>query len=172
MSEVSQDTPCIPLENHPHPHKKIRLPAFLDKSITWIPQNPIMGSLVLTVSFFLVLAMVVGLTFNRDARFVVDQVPCDSDGVSSPLPSDLLSCFRTETLCQIAVIGHSYRLDLDRQALSVQWEIVGCGAYRLPTYNSPRDYYSSSRYGASNRAVDVYLNEWVIAHSPNPRQSH
>lgn len=68
------------------------------------------------------------------------------------------------------MIGHSYRLDLDRQALSIHWEIVGCGTYRLPTYNSPKDFYLP-RYGVSNRAVDVYLNEWVIAQSRNLRQS-
>lgn len=88
MSEPSQDTPPTPLENHRHPHKKIRLPAFLDKPIAWVTQNPIMGSLALTVSFFVVLGIIVIITYNRDAQYVFQQVPFDSDGVSFPLASD------------------------------------------------------------------------------------
>lgn len=61
-------------------------------------------------------------------------------------------------ISQVALIGHSYRLDLTSQMLSVKWEIVGCGAYRLPTYPPVGSVYAATGCDSCNRALDIYIN--------------
>jgi len=58
---------------------------------------------------------------------------------------------------QVAILGDVSRFDwLDAHRLSVTWSIVGLGEYQSQTVNG-----SSHWYPSVNRAVDVYLDEWV-----------
>ena len=57
----------------------------LEGLITLIQRGTFMRIFLSALLFLSVCAVVIGLTYNKDARFVVDQVPYDSNGVSSPL---------------------------------------------------------------------------------------
>ena len=58
---------------------------------------------------------------------------------------------------QIAILGDVSRLDwLSTHKLSVTWSIVGLGEYQSQIVNG-----NSGRYPSVNRAVNVYLDEWV-----------
>jgi len=58
----------------------------------------------------------------------------------------------------VAIMGHNYLLDLDRRTLSVQWEIIGCGAHKLSTYQRSTHIGGSDVCGPFDRKIDVYLN--------------
>ena len=60
---------------------------------------------------------------------------------------------------KIAIMGHNYLLDLDKRTLSIQWEVTGCGAHRLSTYQPSDHFGASETCGPFDRAVDIYLNE-------------
>lgn len=60
---------------------------------------------------------------------------------------------------QIALLGHGYQIDLLSQTLSIEWEIVGCGAYRRATYLASDTYYGVG-CDSLDRAVDIYFNRW------------
>jgi hypothetical protein len=89
----------VTLEDRPHPRKKIRLPVFLEKSITWIQRNPVIGSLLLVILLFAIDDMAVSLTYNMDVRYATDLVSYDSNGVSSPFVFTGHCCVRTDRTC-------------------------------------------------------------------------
>ena len=60
---------------------------------------------------------------------------------------------------QVAIMGHNYLLDLDKRTLSVQWEIIGCGGHKLPTYQRSTHIGGSDVCGPFDRKIDVYLNK-------------
>ena len=65
--------------------------------------------------------------------------------------------FILNDILQVAILGNVSRFDwLDAHRLSVTWSIVGLGEYQ----SQPMDE-DSHWYPAVNRAVDVYLDEWV-----------
>ena len=52
-------------------------------------------------------------------------------------------------------MGHNYQLDLDTRTLSILWEIIGCGDFRLST-SQPSDHFGGSETcGPFDRAVDI-----------------
>ena len=48
------------------------------------------------------------------------------------------------------------------QTLSVEWEIVGCGDYRLQTWPPVGYAYAAAGCDALDRAVDIYMNKCVF----------
>ena len=82
MAEVSQITSSIAhwstvtLKDHPHIHKKNCLPVLLERSITWIQQNPLIWSLLLVVLLFAIGALAIGLTYNINHCFWTERT-CD-----------------------------------------------------------------------------------------------
>lgn len=60
---------------------------------------------------------------------------------------------------QVAIVGHNHFLDLDKRTLSIQWEIIGCGAHKLSTYQPSPHIGGSETCGPFDRKIDVYLNE-------------
>lgn len=56
---------------------------------------------------------------------------------------------------QVAIMGHDYLLDLpDKRTLSIQWQVIGCGAYRPSSHIG-----ASETRGPSDRKIDVYFGE-------------
>ena len=60
-------------------------------------------------------------------------------------------------ISQVAILGSAFRFDLPAtQKISVRWFVVGCGEYALgPVKGTPDE------FQPPDRAVDVYLEEWV-----------
>jgi len=75
--------------------------------------------------------------------------------------------FILNDILQVAILGNVSRFDwLDTHRLSVTWSIVGLGEYGSKTVNRLSYRYPSNRQGSHwhrsvNRAVDIYLDEWV-----------
>ena len=59
-------------------------------------------------------------------------------------------------------MGHNHLLDLDKRTLTIEWEISGCGDFRLRTYQNSKQFGRSETCGPFDRAVDVYINELAI----------
>ena len=58
-------------------------------------------------------------------------------------------------------MAYDFFPNVERRTLSIEWEILGCGEYKLPTYGSPDAPTASTKCGPFNLAADVYINEWV-----------
>ena len=74
----------------------------------------------------------------------------------------------TYHMSQVALIGHIRRLHLTGRQLLVGWEVYGCGTYNVrgyPLAENPNDV-DQIGCGVLNRAVDIYLNEWVYIRCP------
>ena len=56
-------------------------------------------------------------------------------------------------------MAYDYFLDLDQQALTIDWEIWGCGKHALQTYGPQVALWGSIECGPFNQSVDIYLNE-------------
>ena len=92
---------------------------------------------------------------SRDAaKYVHLQMPRDiGNGVSGlTSPRRVL----TEDVLQIAIVGHSSQVDASNQTVSIGWEVLGCGEYRLGTVDIAE--IAPAGCGALDRAVDVYFN--------------
>lgn len=60
----------------------------------------------------------------------------------------------------MSIIAYDYFPNLDRRVVSIEWEIVGCGEYKL-TARQPQDTPTpSTQCGPFNLAADVYINEY------------
>lgn len=60
---------------------------------------------------------------------------------------------------QMSILAYDYRFNLDRHILSIDWEISGCGEYKLPEYQPQGASGVPTQCGPPKLAVDVYLNE-------------
>jgi len=55
----------------------------------------------------------------------------------------------------MSLTAYDYVLNLDRRVVTIDWEVLGCGEYRLREYQSQGE---SIQCGPFNLTADVYLN--------------
>ena len=105
-------------------------------------------------------------TFNRDWQYTYQEVPSNGSGVSVVTGS---SWILTDYVSQVALVGTGYQFDATSQTMTIQWEILGCGAYKLTTYPLRGGILDAVGCDALDRAVDVYLSKWVYIRCRRPR---
>jgi len=111
---------------------------------------------LMVIAYLLVLSFfVVALFSASDGHGTAKRLTSDGNGVGSGRgQSGRLILNDTP---QVAILGDVSRFDGPHtHRLSVTWSIVGLGEYQSQTVNG-----SSHLYPSVNRAVDVYLDEWV-----------
>ncbi|KAF9644675.1 hypothetical protein BDM02DRAFT_3190381 [Thelephora ganbajun] len=105
----------------------------------WMRRYPVPITFSTLIFFVLLMIMIMLLRLNSDVEYLYGQVPYNVTGV--------------------AIVGHNYLLDLDKRTLSIQWEVIGCGAHKLSTYQRSQNIGASETCGPFDRAIDVYLND-------------
>ena len=126
---------------------------------------PFLSSFAFTVALAGAVAGIVSWSHARDKQNPYQKIPLNGSGVSGITG---LSRIFTDDVSKIALIGHSYQLDTTAQILSIEWEILGCGAYRLTTYPPSEGTLRTVGCDALDRAVDVYFNAWVYVRCRRP----
>lgn len=104
-----------------------------------------------------VVAGVANQSQTPDKRHPPLQIPPNENGVSSFTGP---SCILTDHVSQIVLAGYGVDFDGANQKVEIAWEVLGCGAYRLPTYPLPaaRMLKADAGCGSLNRAVDIHFN--------------
>ena len=83
----------------------------------------------------------------------------DSTGVSCTRTVDGTETLTMLTRLQMSIIAYEYFLSRDRRVLSIDWEVLGCGEYKLPEYRPQGALADSTQCGPFNQAVDIYFNK-------------
>lgn len=133
--------------------------------------HPFLSSALLYAILTGLVAGVAKSPYNRDRRQPGAIFTYDGGGVSFSLVSS--SWVRTDTtyyISQIAIVGSGYQIDTTSKTLSITWKVFGCGTYMLPPSTDP-DAPHDPRCGACNRAMDIYINEWVYVGCQCPRSN-
>ena len=95
--------------------------------------------------------IIVAIFPDSGGHYADDQLSPDGNGVSFRV--QLVKVAQLNDIPQVAILGKVTRFDwLDTQQLSMTWSIFGLGEYELQ---------DSNYYVPPNRAVNVYLDEWV-----------
>jgi len=63
------------------------------------------------------------------------------------------------TRLQMSIIAYGYFLNMDRRVVSIDWEVLGCGEYKLSEYHPPGALADSTQCGPYNQPMDIYFNE-------------
>ena len=157
----------------PVKEKKPSLPSLL--SLVVVPfirlvyWSPFLATVTIATIPAAIIAGVVNRAFFPDKQNPYRQIPRNGSGVSGVTsPSWVLA----DDVLQVALIGRGHRLDPDNRSLSISWEVVGCGAYKLTTYPLEGGILEDAGCDALDRAADVYLNAWVYIRCRGPRSTH
>lgn len=107
---------------------------------------------LLLITAFLFVAAV----SNSGDHYAADQFSPNKNGVGFSVWS--VRAVQLNKTPQVAILGDVIEFDeLDTHGqLSVTWLVVGCGEYGPQVVGE-----NSNGYAPVNRAVDVYLDEWV-----------
>jgi len=82
------------------------------------------------------------------------RIPPNRNGASGVIgPSWVL----TDDISQVALIGNSYYLDETTQTLSIAWDVMGCGSYRLTTFPPATGEVEAAGCDTLDRAADIYF---------------
>jgi len=146
--------------------KKPLLPSASPSFPSLVRRHLILSSVAISVIITGIVAGVGNLSYTQDKQEPYLRIPPNGNGVSGVTgPSWVL----TDDVSQIALVGRSPDFDEAIQVLTIQWEILGCGAYRLPTYPPVRQILETVGCGSLDRAVDVHFNQWVYIRCRCPR---
>jgi len=172
MSNALQTTSYAPLSVDddpeglpPAPERKPSPPLIFSSLLSWIRRHAFLLSVVTFAVITATVAVVVHLSYTRDKENPYFRIPPNGSGVSGIVG---LSRVLTDGISQIALIGHSHRFDEIDQKLRIEWEILGCGAYRLTTYPPVPKILETVGCDTLDRAVDVYFTRWVYIQSRCP----
>jgi len=145
-------------EGSPPEKKKPLLPSFFSWFLSLACRHLILSSIIISIILTGTVAGVVNLSYILDKQDQYLQIPPDRNGASGVVgPSWVL----TDDVSQIALVGRGANFDEAGQVLTIQWEILGCGAYRLQTYQPPTRILEAAGCSSLDRAVDVHFNQWV-----------
>ena len=121
----------------------------------FVPRSPIL--LAYLALLFVTTFLFVAAVSNSGDHYAADQLPPNKNGVGSLAWQ--VRAIRLNQISQVAILGDASQFDeLDTQGqLSVTWLVVGCGEYGPQAAGET----SGNGYAPVDRAVDVYLDEWV-----------
>ena len=111
-------------------------------------------SIIISLVLAAIVASIVIQSYTRDKQDPYRKIPYNRSGVNGVTN---LSWVLTDNVSQITLVGHSYSLDATSQTLSIGWEILGCGAYRLTTLPPMIELLAAVGCDALDRAVDIYF---------------
>ena len=127
------------------------------KLVHW---STLLSSIIISVVLAGIVAGTVARSYIRDRVVAYRRLTPNQNGVSDiTSPSWAL----TNDVSQIALLGHSYHLDIDSQTLSIEWEVLGCGTYGIPPGlpGAVGEILEDVGCGILDRQVDVYFDGWV-----------
>ena len=143
-------------------------PSVLSWPLKLARRHPFLLSFAISVIITGTIAAIVRLSNIRDKHNPYLRIPHNANGVSGIAgPSWVLA----DNVSQIVLIGHSANLDDPTKELSLDWEILGCGAYRLPTYPPVPRALEAVGCDALDRAVDFYFTKWVYIRCRSPQST-
>jgi len=177
MSNAHQTTPYTSVSIYGDPNglpsaregKKPPRPSVLSWPLSLPRRHPFLLSFVISVIITGTIAAIVRLSNVQGKHNPYLRIPHNASGVSGIAgPSWGLT---DNNVSQIVLIGHSANLDDPIERLSLDWEILGCGAYRLPTYRPETGALEAAGCDALDRAVDFYFSKWVYIRCRCPRST-
>jgi len=132
------------------------LPTF-SSFFSLVRRHPFLSSTVISVILTGVVAGVTNQSRTPDKRHPPLQIPPNENGASGFTGP---SCVLTNHVSQIVLAGYGVNFDGANQKVEIAWEILGCGAYRLPTYPLPaaRILKADVGCGSLNREIDIHFN--------------
>ena len=163
MSNAHQTTPYTSVSIYGDPNglpltqeKKSPRPSVFSWPLSLARRYPFLFSFAISVIITGTIAAIVRLSHAQDKHNPYLRIPHNASGVSGIAgPSWVLA----DHVSQIVLIGHSADLDDPTKELSLDWEILGCGAYRLPTYPPVTGVLEAVGCDALDRAVDFYFTK-------------
>jgi len=121
--------------------------------LSWVRQHPFLISTATSLYLTGILALIMFSVYPWDGQDPYLRIPPNGSGVSGVIgPSRVL----TDGISQVALVGNGYHLDQTTLDLSVAWEVMGCGEYRLRTY-VPTGIVGIAGCGSPDRAMDIYF---------------
>lgn len=118
-----------------------------------------MFSISLIIFFFFF--AITWLTALQDVPSINDQMFSNMSGVSLYLYHNDWTPLTTIVLEQVSILGEALQLDLNARILSISWKVVGCGMETTSGNPFLGDVRLPARCGPFDRALDIYLNEYV-----------
>ena len=111
----------------------------------------------ISISFALASVILASVTrsYTRDKRNPYMKIPPNGNGVSGAAGPSWVLTYRVS---QVALVGVGSQFDATSETMTIQWEIMGCGSYRLTTYPPLVPQLDPIGCDALDRAADVYLN--------------
>jgi len=166
MSDALQTTPYTHLYIHDDPEglqsaqeKKPPLPSVFSWPLSFklARRYPFLSSVVISMVITGTISAFVRLSHTQDKRNPYSRIPPNANGVSGIAGSGWIL---VDHVSQVVLIGHSDNFDEPTRGLTMQWEILGCGEYRLTTSYSPMTkVLEAVGCDALGRAVDIYFNK-------------
>ena len=177
MSNAPQTTPYASVSIYGDPkglpsareRKKPPPPSVLSWLLSLPRRHPFLLSFAISVIITGTIAAIVRLSNTQGKHNPYSRIPYNASGVSAIAgPSWSLT---DSDVSQIVLIGHSANLDQPIERLSLDWEILGCGAYRLPTYPPVTGALEAAGCDALDRVVDFYFSKWVYIRCRCPQST-
>ena len=133
------------------------LSSVLSQFLKLVDWSPLLSSIIISVVLAGIIAGTVNQSYTRDRVVAYRRLAPNQNGASDVVsPSWVL----TDDVSQIALLGHSYHLDVDNQILSIEWEVLGCGTYGVmgPFPGPVGEILRDVGCGLLDQKVDVYFN--------------
>jgi len=139
--------------------KKTPPPSVFSRPLSLARRYPFLLSFAISVIITGTVAAVVRLSDIRYEQDPYSRIPLNASGVSGIAGPGWVF---VDHVSQVVLIGHSDNFDEPTRGFSMQWEILGCGEYRLPTSYSPVNrVLEAAGCDVLDRAADIYFNKWV-----------